>query len=69
MTERGFGPYKEIVRRPTACLMLLGVVLFGGGAAAEDGRLAVELFVSRLSEGSVSDMVVKIGRASCRERV
>ena len=46
------------MRRPTACLTLLGVVLFGGGAAAQDGRLAVELFVSRLSEGGVSDMVV-----------
>lgn len=34
------------------------MALFGGGAAAQDARLAVEQFVSRLSEVSVSDMVV-----------
>lgn len=52
------GPYKEIVRRLTACLTLVGVVLFAGAAAAEDARAALEQFVARLNEVTVSDMVV-----------
>jgi len=65
LTERGAGPYKEIVRRHTAGLTLLGIVLFGGAAAAPGNpsnesaaRTAVEQFVSRLGGVSVSDMVV-----------
>lgn len=58
MTELGFGPYKEIVQRPTAALTLLGIVFFGGTAAAQDARQAVEEFVSRMGEITVTDMVV-----------
>lgn len=54
----GFQPYKEIVRRPTASLTLLGVLLFAGSAAAQDARQAVEQFVSRLGQVSVTDMMV-----------
>ena len=64
LTEPGSGPYKEIVRRPTA-LTLLAIALFGGSAAGQGdpssgwvARAAVEQFVARLGEVSVSDMVV-----------
>ncbi len=53
------------MRRHTAGLTLLGIVLFGGAAAAPGNpsnesaaRTAVEQFVSRLGGVSVSDMVV-----------
>ncbi|MBI3029861.1 MAG: hypothetical protein HYY64_10150 [Candidatus Rokubacteria bacterium] len=46
------------MRAPTALLALLAVLVFAPRSQAEDARLAVEQFVARLAEISVTDMVV-----------
>jgi hypothetical protein len=46
------------VRARTVLLALVGVVFCSPAATAEDARLAVEQFASRLGEFSVTDMVV-----------
>jgi len=46
------------VRAPTVVLTLLAVLVFVPQSQAEDARLAVEQFVARLAEITVTDMVV-----------
>lgn len=55
----GWWPYKETVRVHALRLTALAILLFlGGTAIAQEARLAVEQFVSRLKEVTVADMVV-----------